>query len=43
MFQINSPLVFGTVSVLLVGYILYMMIRTRKGERTGQKDREPEL
>jgi hypothetical protein len=31
------------VSALLISYILYTMIRARKGERPGSKDQEPEL
>ena len=41
--QINSPILFGVASAALIGYILYMMIRRRKGERPGTRDTEPEL
>lgn len=41
--QITSPLVFWTISALLVGYVLYMIIRRRKGERPGGAERGPEL
>jgi hypothetical protein len=41
--DINSPLLFGAASALLVAYILYTMIRRRKGERPGVKNHEPEL
>ncbi len=41
--EITSPLIFLGLSALLVGYVLYMMIRRRKGERPGHPDREPEL
>jgi hypothetical protein len=40
---INSPIVFGLLAASLIGYILYMMIRRRKGERPGHRDTEPEL
>lgn len=43
MTEIESPIVFWVVSGLVVGYLLYMMIRRRKGERPGYADREPEL
>lgn len=41
--DINSPIIFLTLSALLLGYILYTMIRRRKGERPGPKSHEPEL
>ena len=41
--QITDPLVFYGVAALFVSYLLYMMIRKRKGERPGHEDREPEL
>ncbi len=40
---INNIYVFVGIAALLVSYILYTMIRSRKGERPGHKDREPEL
>ncbi len=40
---INDPWVFFGVSSILIGYLLYTMIRKRKGERPGVVDREPEL
>jgi hypothetical protein len=43
MFQIRSPVVFFGAAALLIVYVLYMMLRSRKGERPGQVDREPEL
>ncbi len=43
MTEIHSPAIFWTAAALVVGYLLYMMIRRRKGERPGQADREPEL
>jgi hypothetical protein len=41
--MVNNPWVFFGVSGVVVGYLLYMMIRRRKGERPGTLDREPEL
>ena len=41
--MVNNPWVFFGVAGVLVAYLLYMMIRTRKGERPGKADREPEL
>ena len=41
--SINDPVVFLGISALLVGYLLYTMIRKRKGERPGEADREPIL
>jgi hypothetical protein len=41
--EINNPYVFYGVAGLLVAYLLYMMIRRRKGERPGSAVREPEL
>jgi hypothetical protein len=40
---IKNFYVFVGIAVLLVSYILYTMIRTRKGERPGFEDRETEL
>ncbi len=40
---INDPVVFLGISALLVAYLLYTMIRKRKGERPGEGDREPLL
>ncbi len=40
---IKNLYVFIGVSALLVSYLLYMMIRRRKGERPGFEDREAEL
>jgi hypothetical protein len=40
---IHSPIVFGAAAAALIGYILYMMIRRRKGERPGAAPREPEI
>jgi hypothetical protein len=41
--EINNPYIFFGVAGLLVAYLLYMMIRKRKGERPGSAAREPEL
>ena len=41
--DVSSPVVFGVLSALLVGYILYTMIRRRKGERPGHENREADL
>jgi hypothetical protein len=41
--RIENLYVFIGVSALLVSYILYTMIRKRKGERPGFEDRETEL
>lgn len=43
MFSINNPWVFFGISAALVGYMLYTMIRRRKGERPGHERGEPEL
>ena len=40
---IKSPLVFFSAGAALVIYVLYMMIRRRKGERAGAPQREAEL
>jgi hypothetical protein len=40
---IKNLYVFIGVSALLVSYLLYMMIRKRKGERPGFQDREADL
>ena len=41
--QIKSPYVFLGASALIVAYLLYTMIRKRKGLRPGHESREPEL
>lgn len=43
LYWITSPLVFYGVAGAFVSYLIYMMIRSRKGERPGQEGREPEL
>jgi hypothetical protein len=40
---VKDPWVFFGVAGALVAYVLYMMIRRRKGERAGMPEREPEL
>ena len=42
-FQITSPAVFFTASGLVVSYLLYMMIRKRRGERPGSQVKEIDL
>jgi hypothetical protein len=41
--NVTNPYVFGIVASALVGYILYMIVRKRRGERAGFEGREPEL
>ncbi len=43
MHQIKNAYLFVGITAVLVSYILYTMIRTRKGARPGSDDREPEL
>ncbi|MHC5540032.1 hypothetical protein ACYOEI_17575 [Singulisphaera rosea] len=43
MWDVNDPWVFFGFSAALIAYLLYMMIRRRKGERPGSPEREPEL
>jgi hypothetical protein len=40
---VKNPFVFFGIAGLLVAYLLYMMIRKRRGERPGASQREPEL
>jgi hypothetical protein len=40
---VTDPLIFFGAAGAIVAYLLYMMIRKRKGERPGFRDREPEL
>ena len=40
---INNPYVFLGLSALFVSYLLYTMIRRRKGLRPGFEKSEPEL
>jgi hypothetical protein len=41
--MVNDPWIFFGVAGLIITYLLYMMIRKRKGERPGHRDREPDL
>jgi hypothetical protein len=41
--NVENPYVFFGVAAAVVAYLLYMMIRKRKGERPGSLDREAEL
>ena len=41
--QISNGYIFFGIAAALFGYILYTMIRKRKGERPGQEQHEPEL
>ncbi len=41
--SIKSPAVFFGAGAALVIYVLYMMIRRRRGERKGSREREAEL
>jgi hypothetical protein len=43
MMMIKSAWIFLGASALFVAYMLYTMIRRRKGLRKGFEDREPEL
>ena len=40
---VTSPIVFYGISALFMAYLLYMMIRRRKGERPGTEDRDAVL
>ncbi|MFO0890833.1 MAG: hypothetical protein U0790_17015 [Isosphaeraceae bacterium] len=40
---IRDPWVFFGIAGAVVGYVLYMMVRRRKGERTQSAGRELEL
>ena len=40
---VTDPWIFFGVAGPLVGYLLYMMIRRRRGERAGFADRETDL
>jgi len=41
--MVKNPLIFFGVSGAIIVYLLYMMIRKRKGERPGFKERETDL
>jgi threonine/homoserine/homoserine lactone efflux protein len=40
---VTNPWIFFGVAGAIVAYLLYMMIRKRKGERPGDQSNEPEL
>ncbi len=40
---VTDPWIIFGVAGVVVAYLLYMMIRKRKGERPGYSDGEPEL
>ena len=42
-FHIKSGWIFYSAAFVFVGYLLYTMIRKRRGERPGEKVRETEL
>lgn len=41
--RVTNPWIFFGVAGVIVAYLLYMMIRRRKGERPGSADHEHEL
>jgi hypothetical protein len=41
--MITDPWVFFGVGGAVVAYLLYMMVRRRKGDRVGAREREGEL
>jgi hypothetical protein len=41
--EVKNAWIFFSVAGLVIAYLLYTMIRKRKGERAGVPDREPEL
>ena len=41
--QVTNPFAFYGISALFVAYLVYMMVRRRKGERPGSEEREAEL
>jgi phosphate/sulfate permease len=42
-YAIKSAWVFYPLAAVFVAYLLYMVVRKRRGERAGAIDREPEL
>lgn len=42
-FAVHSGWIFYPAAALLVGYLVYMIVRKRRGERPGTEVREPEL
>jgi hypothetical protein len=41
--KVTDPRIFFGIAGAIVAYVLYMMIRKRKGERSGAASREIEL
>jgi hypothetical protein len=41
--MVTDPWIFYGVAGAVVAYLLYMMIRRRRGERAGFAEKEPEL
>jgi hypothetical protein len=41
--MVTDPRIFFGIAGVVVAYVLYMMIRKRKGERPGIASRDPEL
>jgi hypothetical protein len=41
--SVTDPRIFFGVAALVVGYVCYMMIRKRKGERPGAASRDLDL
>jgi phosphate/sulfate permease len=41
--EIKNAWIFFSAAGVVIAYLLYTMIRKRKGERAGVPDREPEL
>ena len=41
--QVTNPYTFFGAAAIVLVYLLYMIIRKRKGERPGTTIREPEL
>jgi hypothetical protein len=40
---LKNAFVFFGIAALVMSYLLYMMVRKRKGERPGSASHEPEL
>ena len=41
--MVTDPWIFYGVAGAVVAYLLYMMVRRRRGERAGYAEKEPEL
>jgi len=41
--DVKNPFIFYGAAGLVLAYLLYMIVRKRKGERPGSAVREPEL